>query len=81
MIGRTNEKAGEEVATIRQLECGTVVVAVVDEVQRRVHQLVSTSSDIMFVDATGSLDRCNHQVLHQILLAQKSQVRLNLFRW
>ena len=29
VIGRTNEKAGEEIASIRQLSCGTVVVAVV----------------------------------------------------
>ena len=29
----------------------------------RVHSAVPQSGQIMFVDATGSLDRCNHQLL------------------
>ena len=29
----------------------------------RVHSVVPQSGQIMFVDATGSLDRCNHQLL------------------
>ena len=40
---------------------GVVVVAVCDELMRRTHLLVQQSADVMFVDATGSLDRCNHQ--------------------
>ena len=58
-----NEKAGDTVATIKQLDNGGVVVCVVDNFMRRVHSVVPQSGQIMFVDATGSLDRCNHQLL------------------
>ena len=63
-ISKLNDKAGQTIATIRQLADGegTVVVAVVDEVMRRAHQLVPQAGDVMYVDATGSVDRCNHQV-------------------
>ena len=63
-INRLNERSGEAIATIRQLpdEEGTVV-AVVDELMKRCHRLVPQSADVMYVDATGSVDRCNHQVL------------------
>ena len=65
LISKLNERAGETIATIRQLHDaeGTVVVAVVDEVMRRTHELVPQAADVMYVDATGSVDRCNHQVL------------------
>ena len=62
IIKRVNEKAGQTIASIRQLDDGTVIVAVCDEVMARTHRLVPQSGDIMFVDGTGSLDRCNHQV-------------------
>ena len=58
-----NKKAGDTVATIKQLDNGGVVVCVVDHFMRRVHSVVPQSGQIMFVDATGSLDRCNHQLL------------------
>lgn len=63
-ISKLNERAGKTIATIRQLPGteGTVVVAVVDEVMRRTHELVPQAADVMYVDATGSVDRCNHQV-------------------
>ena len=59
-----NEKAGKTIATIRQLADreNSVVVAVCDELMQRVHEYVPQSGDMMFVDATGSVDRCNHQV-------------------
>jgi hypothetical protein len=60
-VKKINDKAGEKVASIRQLTCGTVVVAVCDEVMKRTLTLVPQSGDIMYVD--GSLDRCNHQVV------------------
>jgi hypothetical protein len=62
-IKKVNENAKEEVASIRQLQNGTVVVAVCDPLMKRTHALVPQSGDVMFVDATGSLDRCNHQVV------------------
>ena len=58
-----NEKAGHTIASIKQMENGGVVVCVVDEFMQRVHTAVPQSGQIMFVDATGSLDRCNHQLL------------------
>ena len=62
-IEKVNKRAGEKIASIRQLEDGSVVVAVCDQLMRRTHILVPQSADVMFVDATGSLDRCNHQVI------------------
>ena len=58
-----NEKAGQTIANIKQLDNGGVVVCVVDMFMGRVHSVVPQSGQIMFVDATGSLDRCNHQLL------------------
>ena len=63
-IERLNQKAGEKIASIRQLDdkSKTIVVAVCDELMKRTHALVPQSGDVIFVDATGSVDRCNHQV-------------------
>ena len=63
LIEKINENAEQKIATIRQLEDTTIVVAVVDELMRRTHELVPASADVIFVDATGSVDRCNHQVI------------------
>ena len=62
-IDNYNVKAGDTVASIKQLDNGSVVVCVVDKFMKRVHSVVPQSGQIMFVDATGSLDRCNHQLL------------------
>ena len=62
-IDKYNKNAGCEVASIRQLEKGTVVVAVVDELTKRVHKTVPQSGQIVFIDGTGSLDRVNHQLV------------------
>ena len=62
-IDNYNVKAGDTVASIKQLDNGSVVVCVVDKFMKRVHSVVPQSGQIMFVDATGSLDRCNHQFL------------------
>ena len=40
-----------------------MIVCVVDELMRRVHAATPQSSQIMFVDGTGSLDRLNHQLI------------------
>ena len=62
-ISNYNMKAGTEIASIRQLTCGTVVVVVVDELSKRVHTTVPQSGQIVFIDGTGSLDRMNHQLV------------------
>ena len=62
LIEKINERAQEKIASIRQLDCGTVEVAVCDQLMKRVHTLVPQSGDVMFVDATGSLDCCCHQI-------------------
>ena len=62
-IDNYNVKAGDTVASIKQLDNGSVVVCVVDKFMKRVHSVVPQNGQIMFVDATGSLDRCNHQLL------------------
>ena len=62
-IKKYNKNAGSEVASIRQLENGTVVVVVVDELTKRVHKTVPQSGQIVFIDGTGSLDRVNHQLV------------------
>ena len=62
-IDTYNKKAGTEVASIRQLTCGSVVVVVVDELSKRVHTTVPQSGQIVFIDGTGSLDRMNHQLV------------------
>ena len=62
-IEKYNKKAGTEVASIRQLTCGSVVVVVVDELSKRVHTTVPQSGQIVFIDGTGSLDRMNHQLV------------------
>ena len=40
-----------------------VVVCICNDFMRCVHAVTPQSSQIMFVDATGSLDRLNHQIL------------------
>ena len=62
-IDMYNEKAGKKIASIKQMDNGGVVVCVWDEFMSRVHAVTPQSSQIMFVDATGSLDRLNHQIL------------------
>ena len=64
-IAKYNEKNGETLASIEQLnnKDGTVIVCVVDQFMKRTHKTVPQSSQIMFVDCTGSLDRLNHQLL------------------
>ena len=47
-IEKLNEKAGEKIASIRQLDDETIVVAVSDELMKRTYT---------FVDATGSVDQ------------------------
>ena len=54
-IEKVNKRASEKIASIRQLEDGSVVVAVCDQLMRRTHTLVPQSADVMFVDATGRL--------------------------
>ena len=58
-----NRKSESEVASITQLESGSVVVAVVDEFSKRVHKSIVQSGQICFVDGTSSLDRMNHQLI------------------
>ena len=53
-IENYNIKAGHTIASIKQNENGGVVVCVVDDFMHRVHSVVPQS---------GSLDRCNHQLL------------------
>ena len=63
-IDKINKNAEQRIGLIRQLEDTTIEVAVVDElVMRRTHELVPQCADVIFVDATGSVDRCNHQVM------------------
>ena len=62
-IDMYNEKTGKKIASIKQMDNGGVVVCVCDEFMRHVHAVTPQSSQIMFVDATGSLDRLNHQIL------------------
>ena len=62
-IDKINKNAEQKIALIRQLEDTTIVVAVVDELMRRTHELVPQSADVIFLDAKGSVGRCNHQVM------------------
>ena len=53
-----NEKSGETVAKIKQLnDKGDYCVVVCDKFCRRVHRLVPGAGDIVFVDATSGFDR------------------------
>ena len=53
-----NEKSGETVAKIKQLnDKGDYCVVVCDNFCRRVHRLVPAAGDIVFVDATSGFDR------------------------
>ena len=58
-----NEKAGKKIESFKQIDNGGVVVCVCDEFMERVHAVTPQSSQIMFVDATRSLDRLNHQIV------------------
>ena len=58
-----NRKSESKIASITQLESGSVVVAVVDEFSKRVHKTIVESGQICFVDGTSSLDRMNHQLI------------------
>ena len=62
-IENYNNNAGTQVASIRQLSSGSVVVVIVDELSKRVHTTVPQSGQIVFIDGTGSLDRMNHQLV------------------
>ena len=62
-IENYNKTSESNIASIMQLENGAVVVAVVDEFSKRVHKVITQSGQICFIDATGSLDRMNHQLV------------------
>ena len=64
LIDKINKNAEQRIGSIRQLEDTTIEVAVVDElVMHRTHELLPQCADVIFVDATGLVDRCNHQVM------------------
>ena len=58
-----NRKSKSKIASITQLESGSVVVAVVNEFSKRVHKSIAQSGQICFIDGTSSLDRMNHQLI------------------
>ena len=62
-IENYNKTSETNIASIMQLPNGSVVVAVVDEFSKRVHKVITQSGQICFIDATGSLDRVNHQLV------------------
>ena len=58
-----NRKSKSKIASITQLESGSVVVAVVYEFSKRVHKSIVQSGQICFLDGSSSLDRMNHQLI------------------
>ena len=56
------ENTGKKITSIKQMD-DWVVVCVCNEFMRRFHAVTPQGSQIMFVDATRSLDRLNHQIL------------------
>ena len=51
-----NEKHGEKLCVIKQIE-GATIIAVCDQLSKRVHKLLTQAGDIVYVDATSNLDR------------------------
>ena len=77
-----NRKSKSKIASITQLESGSVVVAVVDEFSKRVHKTIVQSGQICFVDGTSSLVRMNHPFIKLMTesprLLQEEESRLVL---
>ena len=48
--------------TIEQLDDGEVIVAVCDQLSKRVHQVLPQSGDIVYVDATSNLGRLQYLI-------------------
>ena len=57
-----NEKHGEVLCVIEQVEDETIV-AVCDQLSRRVHKLLPQAGDIVYVDATSNLDRQDSKLI------------------
>ena len=55
-----NDKHEKVLCTIEQLDDGEVIVAVCDQLSKRVHQVVPQSGDIVYVDATSNLGRLQY---------------------
>ena len=55
-----NDKREEVLCTIEQLDDGEVIVAVCDQLSKRVHQVLPQSGDIVYVDATSNLGRLQY---------------------
>ena len=65
-ISRYNERHGQTLAKIETTESGDVIIAICDEFNRRVHEHVPQSGDIVLVDATSNLDRHDTKLFHFI---------------
>ena len=59
-------KAGEYYSKIAQSDAGETVIVICNPFHHRVHEKVPQSSDIVFVDATSSLDRSDCKLYHFI---------------
>ena len=65
-VAAYNEKHGRELAKIRLLDTGDVIMAVCDDFCRRVHETVPQAGDIVLVDATSNLDRHDTKLFHLV---------------
>ena len=57
-----NERNGDTLCVIEQMEDNTIV-AVCDNLSRRVHEILPQAGDIVYVDATSNLDRQDSKLI------------------
>ena len=55
---------GEYYAKIEQSDDGETVIAIVDPFMHRVHKTIPQSGELVLIDATSNLDRCDSKLFH-----------------
>jgi hypothetical protein len=63
MVNEYNQKIGRKLASFKINKKNQIIIAVLDKLSERVHQLVPQSGDQVHIDATGTLDQADSQLL------------------
>ena len=62
IVENYNKEADKKLATIKLSNKNQMIVAILDDMSSRVHELLPQAGDIVFVDGTGSLDGLDTQM-------------------
>ena len=64
IIKNFNEKRGEEFVRVKQTHDGETIIAICDSLNRRLHEKIPAAGDLLIMDATANLDRCDTKLFH-----------------